>query len=82
MSIASAFLEFCRLNRVRVTEHRRAVVLQVERFTKPFGVDDLLLGIGAEGLGVSRASVLRTLRVLEDARLVRRADGQWIINSS
>lgn len=58
----------------RLTEQRRRLAALVDRQGGPFTAADLLATARREGLDVGRATVFRTLALLEDAAAVERID--------
>lgn len=66
------FIEFLRRSRQKVTHARREVLAEVFRRHDHFDAEDLYLRLKEKRAGVSRATVYRTLNLLDASGLVRK----------
>jgi Fur family ferric uptake transcriptional regulator len=70
------FVEFLRGSGQKVTQARRQVLEEVYRHHDHFNADDLYLRLKERKANVSRATVYRTLSLLDRCGLVRRMEGE------
>jgi Fur family ferric uptake transcriptional regulator len=70
------FIEFLRNSGQKVTLARRKILEEVYRHHDHFNADDLYLRLQDHKANVSRATVYRTLSLLERCGLVRRLEGE------
>jgi Fur family transcriptional regulator, ferric uptake regulator len=70
------FVEFLRGSGQKVTQARRKVLEEVYRHHDHFNADDLYLRLKERKANVSRATVYRTLSLLDRCGLVRRMEGE------
>ena len=69
-SAQSAFRNFLRSRRLKFTPERQVIVQTVEKFSRPFEAEELLLQLRQFNHRISKATVYRTLKHLVDARLL------------
>lgn len=72
MSPEKQFLEFCIAKAYKNTEQQRTLVREIFKLNQCFTVDSLLGALEGKGISVSRATVIRTLNLLEKAEMVQK----------
>ncbi len=68
------FREFLEIRGEKLTEPRRALLQHIFASHKHFDADELVADLLGSGRRVSRATVYRTLKLLVEARLLRKLD--------
>lgn len=71
--LCAVFRRALRAEGLKYTAERARVLDAIVRFDGPFQAERLIEGFRAQGLNVSKATVYRTMRLLLDAGIVRRA---------
>ena len=65
------FRDFLRERKLKYTTERLAILKAVQRFGRPFEAEELLLALRESEYRISKATVYRTIKHLQDADLMR-----------
>lgn len=72
MSPEKQFIEFCIAKGYKNTDQQLNLVREIFEFNQCFTVDSLLGALEGKGFSISRATVIRTLDLLEKAEMVQK----------
>ena len=71
-SLHQVFQKFLKDHQYKQTGERYAILDEIEKMNNHFEADDLVMRLRQQGKRISRATVYRTLHLLEDCGIVRR----------
>jgi Fe2+ or Zn2+ uptake regulation protein len=82
MNAEERFSAYCLARGYACTAQRRKLVTEIFKDAQPFGVNDLLDRLTSSGFAVSRATIWRTLAILQEAGMIHREDGGYSVRKS